>query len=73
MGLRTVAGYSEADCGAMHVQMADEAVLLGRPRGPPDGISGALTTQRDAVPVQSVKDLEREPERKYGGQADSAP
>jgi 3-methylcrotonyl-CoA carboxylase alpha subunit len=34
MGLRTVAVYSEADRGAMHVAMADEAVLLGpaRPR-----------------------------------------
>jgi 3-methylcrotonyl-CoA carboxylase alpha subunit len=32
MGLRTVAVYSEADRGAMHVEMADEAVLLGPPR-----------------------------------------
>src|ERR1700730_17507782 len=32
MGLRTVAVYSEADRGAMHVAMADEAVLLGPPR-----------------------------------------
>jgi 3-methylcrotonyl-CoA carboxylase alpha subunit len=29
MGLRTVAVYSEADCAALHVAMADEAVLLG--------------------------------------------
>jgi len=29
MGLRTVAVCSEADRGAMHVEMADEAVLLG--------------------------------------------
>jgi 3-methylcrotonyl-CoA carboxylase alpha subunit len=29
MGLRTVAIYSEADCNAMHVALADEAVLLG--------------------------------------------
>jgi 3-methylcrotonyl-CoA carboxylase alpha subunit len=29
MGLRTVAVYSEADCNAMHVTCADEAVLLG--------------------------------------------
>src|SRR6266571_3861817 len=29
MGLRTVAVYSEADRSAMHVAMADEAVLLG--------------------------------------------
>src|SRR6201981_245854 len=32
MGLRTVAVYSEADRGALHVQMADEAVLLGPAR-----------------------------------------
>jgi 3-methylcrotonyl-CoA carboxylase alpha subunit len=32
MGLRTVAVYSEADCGAMHVGLADEAVLLGPAR-----------------------------------------
>ena len=32
MGLRTVAVYSEADVGAMHVAMADSAVLLGPAR-----------------------------------------
>jgi 3-methylcrotonyl-CoA carboxylase alpha subunit len=32
MGLRTVAVYSEADRDAMHVAMADEAVLLGPAR-----------------------------------------
>ena len=32
MGLRTVAVYSEADSGAMHVSLADEAVLLGPAR-----------------------------------------
>jgi len=32
MGLRTVAVYSEADAGAMHVAMADAAVLLGPAR-----------------------------------------
>ncbi|HTO61119.1 MAG TPA: acetyl-CoA carboxylase biotin carboxylase subunit, partial [Bradyrhizobium sp.] len=32
MGLRTVAVYSEADRGAMHVGLADEAVLLGPAR-----------------------------------------
>ena len=32
MGLRTVAVYSEADRGAMHVAMADAAVLLGPAR-----------------------------------------
>jgi 3-methylcrotonyl-CoA carboxylase alpha subunit len=32
MGLRTVAVYSEADRGALHVAMADEAVLIGPSR-----------------------------------------
>ena len=32
MGLRTVAVYSEADRGALHVAEADEAVLLGPAR-----------------------------------------
>ena len=32
MGLRTVAVYSEADADAMHVAMADDAVLLGPAR-----------------------------------------
>jgi 3-methylcrotonyl-CoA carboxylase alpha subunit len=32
MGLRTVAVYSEADCDALHVAQADEAVLIGPAR-----------------------------------------
>ena len=31
MGIRTVAVYSEADAGARHVRLADEAVLIGPP------------------------------------------
>ncbi len=31
MGVKTVAVYSEADQHALHVQMADEAVLIGKP------------------------------------------
>lgn len=31
MGIRTIAVYSEADAGAMHVREADEAVLIGPP------------------------------------------
>ncbi len=31
MGVKTVAVYSEADAGARHVRMADEAVLIGPP------------------------------------------
>ena len=29
MGIRTVAVYSEADAGALHVQFADEACCIG--------------------------------------------
>ncbi|NYS25082.1 acetyl/propionyl/methylcrotonyl-CoA carboxylase subunit alpha [Rhodobacteraceae bacterium 2376] len=31
MGVRTVAVYSEADAGALHVELADHAVLIGGP------------------------------------------
>ena len=31
MGIKTVAVYSEADCDALHVEMADEAVCIGPP------------------------------------------
>lgn len=31
LGIKTVAVYSEADAGARHVEMADEAVLIGPP------------------------------------------
>src|SRR5512134_4183806 len=31
MGIKTVAVYSEADARALHVDMADEAVAIGRP------------------------------------------
>lgn len=31
MGIKTVAVYSQADCDAMHVSMANEAVLIGPP------------------------------------------
>ena len=31
MGIKTVAVYSDADCDALHVQMADEAVNIGPP------------------------------------------
>jgi acetyl/propionyl-CoA carboxylase alpha subunit len=35
LGVRTVAVYSEADAGAMHMAMADEAVLIGPRRSIP--------------------------------------
>ncbi|NJD34995.1 MAG: acetyl-CoA carboxylase biotin carboxylase subunit, partial [Betaproteobacteria bacterium] len=55
MGIRTVAVYSEADAGARHVRLADEAVCIGAP--PPREsylvvdkiIAAALTTGAQAV------------------------
>ena len=55
MGIRTVAVYSEADAGARHVRMADEAVCIGAP--PPREsylvvdkiIAAALATGAQAV------------------------
>ncbi len=55
MGVRTVAVYSEADAHALHVQMADQAVLIGGPR-PADSylrgdriIRAALDTGAQAI------------------------
>jgi 3-methylcrotonyl-CoA carboxylase alpha subunit len=55
MGIRTVAVYSEADAGARHVRLADEAVCIGAP--PPKEsylvadkiIAAALATGAQAV------------------------
>ena len=41
MGLRTIAVYSEADARAPHVQMADEAVLLGPAQASESYLDGA--------------------------------
>ena len=38
MGVRTVAVYSDADAGALHVAMADEAVMHRRLRPSPRAI-----------------------------------
>ncbi|MCX7165112.1 MAG: acetyl/propionyl/methylcrotonyl-CoA carboxylase subunit alpha [Rhodocyclales bacterium] len=55
MGIRTVAVYSEADAGARHVRLADEAVCIGAP--PPKEsylvvdkiINAALSTGAQAI------------------------
>jgi len=55
MGVRTVAVYSEADAGARHVAMADEARLIGPPK-PADSylqqdviLAAALMSGADAI------------------------
>jgi acetyl-CoA carboxylase biotin carboxylase subunit len=42
LGIATVAVYSEADRSALHVRMADEAILIG----PPDAGKSYLSTER---------------------------
>ena len=55
MGIATVAVYSDADAGALHVQMADEAVRLGPPPAAESYLLGdaivaaALATGAEAV------------------------
>jgi acetyl-CoA carboxylase biotin carboxylase subunit len=55
LGIKTVAVYSEADANAQHVQLADEAVLLGS-AAPKESylnvdklISAAMQTKADAI------------------------
>lgn len=49
MGIKTVAVYSEADRDALHVEMADEAVLIG----PPPTAQSYLVMERI---IQACKD-----------------
>ncbi len=55
MGIRSVAVYSEADAGALHVDLADDAVCIGPPDSKksylniPNLITAAVSTGCDAV------------------------
>ena len=55
MGIKTVAVYSEADAGALHVEMADERVLIGPPPSAQSYLSiekivnAAMQTKAEAV------------------------
>ena len=56
MGLRTVAVYSEADRDALHVALADEAVLLGpaRARDSYLNIERVIEAARKTAPRPSI-------------------
>ncbi len=49
LGLRTVAVYSQADAGAAHTHLADEAVLLG----PAPAAQSYLRAEKDVLVVVS--------------------
>src|SRR5881628_4257007 len=55
LGIKTVAVYSEADAGSLHVRFADQAVCIGPPRNIdsylniPAIISAAEITGADAI------------------------
>ena len=55
MGLRTVAVYSDADAGASHVAMADEAVRIGAPEPAQSYLNiGAILVAAQATHADSI-------------------
>ncbi|OCP04290.1 MULTISPECIES: acetyl/propionyl/methylcrotonyl-CoA carboxylase subunit alpha [unclassified Ensifer] len=50
LGIRTVAVYSDADVGALHVTLADEAIRIG----PPAALESYLSTERIIAAARSV-------------------
>lgn len=55
MGLRTVAVYSEADAGALHVALADDAVLIGPPPAKESYLRGdAIIAAAKATGAQAI-------------------
>ena len=51
MGIKTVAVYSEADRDAVHVEMADESVLIGPPAA---AQSSAASTTARSIPCSTT-------------------
>ncbi|MBZ7925212.1 acetyl/propionyl/methylcrotonyl-CoA carboxylase subunit alpha [Ensifer adhaerens] len=50
LGIRTVAVYSDADVGALHVALADEAIRIG----PPPALESYLSAERIIAAARSV-------------------
>src|SRR4030095_4900998 len=57
MGIETVAVYSEADRDALHVEMADEAVLIG----PPAAAESYLLIDKIVEACRTTKGEDRHP------------
>src|SRR6185437_8663898 len=57
LNIRTVAVYSEADSNSMHVQLADEAICIGKAPAKkagvptPPGSEGIVESEQDALAV----------------------
>jgi len=55
MGIRTVAVYSEADAGSMHVQFADEAVCIGPATGASSYLNiAAIMSAAEITDVEAI-------------------
>src|SRR5947208_11454728 len=60
MGIATVAVYSEADAGALHVAMADEARLIGPPPARESylDIAAVIAAARDSRSEEHTSELQ---------------
>ena len=64
LGIRTMAVYSEADAGARHVRMAEEAVCIGAPPARDsylriDAVLGAATATGARIRAESLRTVPR--------------
>ncbi len=51
LGVKTVAVYSDADAGSMHVKMADEAVHIGGSQSQDSYLRGDKMVRKQFIPV----------------------